>query len=109
MIGEILKNVKGLNLEREMPFHGLKVTGLLKFWSSMQDFLNLPNRSILLGLGGVHDHWSVVEKISNKRITFLDSDGIKFINRDFCTTQEPNKKRIHQIFPTHTYFLSSAT
>ena len=109
VIGEILKNVKELNIAREKPFHGLGETGLPEFWSSMQEFLSLPNRSMLLGLGGVHDHWSVIEKISDKRITFLDSDGIKHIDRGKCTTQEPDKKRIHHIYPTHTYFLSSTT
>ena len=105
VIGEILNNVARLNLKREMPFKGQKKTGLPEFWSSMVNFLS-PNRVVLLGLGGVHDHWSVIKDMSDIRINFFDSDGIKFINRKHCTTQDPDKKRIHQLFPTHTYFLS---
>ena len=73
----------------------------------MQTFLEVPNRAILLCLGGVYDHWTVVQSISNKQIKFFDSDGLKHLNRSACTTQEPDKKRRHAIYPTHTYFLYS--
>lgn len=107
VIGEVMNNVESLNLNREMPFRGYAETSLDEFWSSMQDFLGVSNRTILLGLGGVYDHWSVVTEVSDKRITFFDSDGIKYINRSNCTTQTPTTNRKHQIFPTHSYFLSS--
>lgn len=106
VIGEVMNNVVSLNLDREMPFRGYHETGLDDFWISMQEFLTISNRTILLGLGGVYDHWSVVTEVSDKRITFFDSDGIKHINRSNCTTQTPTAKRKHQILPTHSYFLS---
>ena len=109
VIGGILRNIKELKLNGKMPFRGRRETGLPEFWASMQEFLEQPHRALILGLDGIHEHWSVVEQISNKRITFFDSDGIKHINRQICTTQKPTKKRIHQISPIHTYFLSSAT
>lgn len=106
VLGEVMNNIDSLNLDREMPFRGYPDTGLDDFWTCMQEFLSTSNRTILLGLGGVYDHWSVVTEVSDKRITFFDSDGIKYINRSNCTTQEPTIKRIHQILPTHSYFLS---
>jgi len=107
VIGEVMNNVDSLNLKKEMPFKGYSETGLDEFWSSMQEFLSFPNRTILLGLGGVYDHWSVVTKVTDNRITFFDSDGIKHFNRSNCTTQIANAKRRHQIMPTHSYFLYS--
>ena len=106
-IGEILNNVS-LKINKEMPFKGKPQTSLNEFWCYIQDFLNHPGRAVLLGLGGVHDHWSVVKSMSDNRITFFDSDGISFINRTQCSTQEPTVKRKHKIYPTHSYFLSSS-
>jgi len=107
IIGEILNNVISLNIKREMPFRGKPETSLPGFWFSMQEFLNNnSNRAVLLGLGGVYDHWSVVNSISDKRINFLDSGGLCYFNRGNCTTKKPDRRRIHQIYPTHTYFLS---
>jgi len=106
VIGEVMNNVKSLNFERKMPFRGYAKTSLDEFWSSMQEFLAVRNRTILLGLGGHYDHWSVVTEVSDKRATFFDSDGINHINRTNCTTQSPTVNRKHQIYPTHSYFLS---
>ena len=107
VIGEVFNNVSELNINRKMPFSGQKEAGLPEFWSSMLNFLSRTNRVVLLALGGFHDHWSVIKDMSDKRINFFDSDGIKFLNREHCTTQAPDKKRIHQLFPTHTYFLQA--
>ena len=51
-----------------MPYKRENKTTLGEFWTGMQNFLEKPNRAILLGLGGVHDHWTVVESISEKQI-----------------------------------------
>jgi hypothetical protein len=106
VLGEILKNIKSLNFNRAMPFKGSPETSLSDFWEGIQEFLTQPNRAVLLGMAGQYDHWSIIKSISDKRINFCDSDGIKYFNRSACTTQEPDKKRKHQIMPTHTYFLS---
>ncbi|MGD9824828.1 hypothetical protein [Desulfobacter sp.] len=106
VIGEVLKNIEELKIDREMPFRGEPKTELNFFWKKMQSFLDTPSRVIFLGIGGKHDHWSVVQSITDKRINFFDSDGLMFFNRINCTTQEPYGDRIHQILPTHTYFMS---
>lgn len=109
LIGQILNKVEGLNIEKKMPHRGKPETTLGEFWTSMQNFLEEPNRAILLGLGGVYDHWTVVESISDKQMKLLDSDGLKRFNRSACTTGEPDKQRRHRIYPTHTYFMSSGS
>ena len=106
VIGEVLKNIRSLNVAREMPFRGKSETGLPEFWSSIQEFLRMSNSVVLLAPGGTYDHWSVISSISDNRINFCDSDGIQYINRSNCTTQEPVKGRNHQLLPTHTYFLT---
>ena len=66
LIGQVMNNVKDLRIKKEQPFRGKSETKLEEFWSDMQNFLEMPNRAILLGLGGVHDHWTVVKSLSVK-------------------------------------------
>jgi hypothetical protein len=105
IIGQVMNNVKELKLNKHQPFHGKPETKLGEFWNEMQNFLEMQNRAILIGLGGIHDHWTVVKSISPKQIKLIDSDGLKQLNRVSCTTGEPSIQRIHKIYPTHTYFL----
>ena len=65
-------------------------TSLDEFWSSMQEFLAAPKRAILLSLG---DHWSVVSvtEVSDKRVTFFDSDGIKGHGRKAVHSPPPHR------------------
>lgn len=106
VIDEIMNNIESLNLNRKILFRGRTDIGLNEFWSSMQEFLEVSNRTVLISLSGVHNHWSVVKEISDKRITFYDSDGIKQINRIHCTTKASTSNRKHQILVNHSYFLS---
>ncbi|MBK7451078.1 MAG: hypothetical protein IPJ47_17410 [Anaerolineales bacterium] len=45
-------------------------------------------RSIILGIQGYHDHWTVIEKITNRSILLYDSAMIKRLPRSFCTTSD---------------------
>ena len=51
IIGQILNNVKNINIKKEMPYKRENKTTLGEFWTGMQNFLEKPNRAILLGLG----------------------------------------------------------
>jgi hypothetical protein len=105
IIGQIMNNVSELKVKKEQPFRRKPETKLGEFWGEMQNFLEKPNRAILLYLGGVYDHWTVVESMSSKQMKLIDSDGLKQLNRSSVTTGETDKQRRHQFFPTHTYFL----
>ena len=85
---------------------GLSVT---EFWNSMMEFLRNgegKRRVILIGLGGVYDHWSIVDSITDKQIRLFDSFKLKRLNRNRCATMRRSSSRPHLLFPTHTYFLS---
>ena len=108
LIGQIMNNVKSLEIKKEQPYRGKSEITLGKLWTSMQAFLREPNRAILLGLGGANDHWTVVESISDKQMKLADSLGLKRLNRSSCTTSERHKQRRNLICPSYTYFLYSA-
>jgi hypothetical protein len=92
----------------EIPFRGVPNPDLTTFWKAMQAFLDgTPGRSIVLGLQGYHDHWTVIEKITNRSILLYDSALIRRLPRASCTTVYATWQRKHVLLPAQTYFLSN--
>ena len=74
----------------------------------MQNFLDGTSaRAIILGLNGYHDHWTVIESITNRSILLYDSALIKRLPRSSCTTVYATGKRQNILLPAQTYFLSN--
>ena len=105
----ILDEVVGARIpNQEVPWRGVANPDLDTFWRSMQDFLDgTPGRAIILGLNGFHDHWTVIETITNRSIKLYDSASIQRLIRTSCTTSYPTNKRYHLLLPAQTYFLSN--
>jgi hypothetical protein len=92
----------------EIPWRGVHNPDLTSFWKSMQAFLDgTPGRAIILGLQGYHDHWTVIESITDRSIFLYDSSEIKRLPRSRCTTVYATWKRKHLLLPAQTYFLSN--
>lgn len=92
----------------EVPWRGMFNPDLTTFWKSMQNFLDgTQGRAIILGLQGYHDHWTVIESITNRSIMLYDSSSIKRLPRSSCTTVYATWKRKHLLLPAQTYFLSN--
>ena len=91
-----------------IPWRGMQNPDLTAFWKSMQNFLDgTPGRAIILGLQGYHDHWTVIESITNRSILLYDSSLIKRLARSQCTTVYATWRRKHLLLPAQTYFLSN--
>jgi hypothetical protein len=106
----ILEKVVGkLRISRVgIPWRGVPNPDLTTFWWSMQSFLDgTPGRAIILGLQGYHDHWTVIESITDRSIFLYDSSEIKRLPRSRCTTVYATWKRKHLLLPAQTYFLSN--
>jgi hypothetical protein len=92
----------------QIPWRGVTNPDLTTFWKSMQAFLDgTPGRAIILGLNGYHDHWTVIESITNRSVLLYDSALIKRLPRSACTTVYAAGKRQHILLPAQTYFLSN--
>jgi hypothetical protein len=93
-----------------IPWRGVPNPDLTSFWKSMQYFLDgTPGRAIILGLQGYHDHWTVIESVTDRSIFLYDSSQIKRLPRARCTTVYATWKRKHLLLPAQTYFLSNET
>jgi len=101
------KVVNGRIKTIEIPWRGQPTPDLDAFWKSMQDFLDgAPARSIILGLNGYHDHWTVIRHITSKSIFLYDSAKISPLRRAQCSTAR--RRRKHLLLPAQTYFLSNS-
>jgi hypothetical protein len=90
-----------------IPWRGVPTPELDTFWRSLQSFLDgTPGRAVILGLQGYHDHWTVIETISDKSISLYDSALIKRLPRSRCSTFNTSVRRKHQLLPAQTYYLS---
>lgn len=92
----------------QIPWRGVPNPDLTSFWVSMQSFLDgTPGRAIILGMEGYHEHWTVIEAITNRTILLYDSARIKRLARSRCTTVYTTNTRKHLLLPAQTYFLSN--
>jgi len=106
----ILNKVVGKKriLNVQIPWRGILNPDLTAFWKSMQNFMDGSSvRAIILGLQGYHDHWTVIESITNRSIKLYDSASIQRLPRSSCTTVYATGKRKHVLLPAQTYFLSN--
>ena len=92
----------------QVYWRGVPNPDLTTFWKSMQYFLDgTPGLAIILGLQGYHDHWTVIESITERSIFLYDSALIKRLPRSHCTTVYATWRRKHILLPAQTYFLSN--
>lgn len=91
---------------RSKLYNEYHLRGLQRLWFCMSEFLGMPRRAIIIGIRGTYDHWTVVDSITDKRISLLDSGNRILLNRcSFTTTERATAKRRHRLVSTHVYFL----
>ena len=104
-----LQATHGTRLGRHLAFRKAP-EGLQQFWDAIVEHLDKHGAgSVLLGLGGKHDHWTCVGTMSENSITLIDSDGIRRIHRKNCTVADVKGVRHHMLWPTQTYLLQAET
>ncbi|MFQ6332223.1 hypothetical protein [Methylophilus sp. 3sh_L] len=102
-----LKSIFGLKIVEEKieRISSTRSETLDIFWDTLIEQSEKENRAILLGISGKHDHWTVVDKVTEKRITLLDSDNIQYINKSNCAIKGHNDNQaLHILHPAQTYF-----
>ncbi|NPD16710.1 hypothetical protein HOY34_16070 [Xinfangfangia sp. D13-10-4-6] len=101
-----LNNETGVRICRKLAYRSAP-SGLSEFWSVLQSHVQGHGTgSVLLGLGGKYDHWTSVERITQSRISLLDSDGLQHLLRKHCTIADEHGSRHHVLWPTQTFLLS---
>lgn len=96
--GLCLRSVRAFNTEPR---------GLEEYWSQVQAHAQrFGSGSVLLGMGGRHDHWSCIRSMNERTISLVDSAGIQRLHRDRCTIATAAGRRHHTLWPTQTLLIS---
>jgi len=108
-IASVYKQVIGpqYNIKRAKPYHHNPETTIEHFIRHCQGFLQqYPDKSIILmGIGGAHEHWTLVYAITDTRLLLHDSSNLKYLGRSYCCLPTDKVQNTHILYPTHTYFL----
>lgn len=73
-----------------------------EMWLALKAVLN-DNGVVILGLSGLHGHWTVAYRASDKAMHFFDSDNLKLLFRSRCSLDD--RKTMHWIGPEDVVFL----
>ncbi len=99
---------RNVTLARRFAFRTVPVSSLKEYWGRLESHLAQEGPcSVILGLSGRYNHWTVVAGMSSRSIEVFDSDNLKRISRRHSTVSEPcDSGRIHHLSPTQTFLLS---
>lgn len=93
-------------IDRRKPFHLQPTIEWERFWFQCRQFLRHPHTIILIAIGGTHEHWTLVYRMSAHTLYLYDSCQMKRLAKRHCQmAHEPLQTKAHHIYPTHTYFL----
>lgn len=99
-----------VEIEFYRPYPGDKRVYLPTLWDDLQKFMNNSANGVavaIIGLAGVHRHWTVVKRITRNRMYFDDSDGLQHINRAGITVGRTNIRRQHRIVTNEVIYLNN--
>lgn len=75
------------------------------FWMFSQRYLSEPNTAMILSVGGRENHFTTVEKMTDKTMFLVDSSGLKRINKSQIKLQGYTKKDKYVVYPNQCFYL----
>ena len=108
-IAGILKSVvcKQYPIKRYKPFHRQPGVNKQRYIKTLSKFLQQPNSIVLLALEGYHGHWTLVYRITDKKLLIYDSGNIHYVLLRSCSMISDDIEKRHWLMPAHTYLLKS--
>ena len=93
-------------IRRCKGFHGRSRVTVDQFWERLRQFFDEHGGIVLTAVGGEHEHWTLVDRVTVRVLHLYDSDGLRQLHRRCCTTNPDNAERQrHILYPSHTYLL----
>lgn len=103
---EIMERQYGVRLTYRGPFLRAGKPKLTAVVYSLRHLQRLQNTSIIVGFGGLLDHWTVIKRVSPHYISFFDSSGCRSVRLDRCRmSYEPRLDTATE----HVLYVSSIT
>ncbi len=98
------------DLEVLTPFRRQTALGYEQFWSQCQAFFDAEDARdvpgvILVRLGGGYPHWSLIQEMTEQRLSLFDSSGLKTVYKRHGQLATSHPQRPHQFYPKDTAFI----
>ncbi|MEZ5691975.1 MAG: hypothetical protein R3D71_09990 [Rickettsiales bacterium] len=74
-----------------------------RYLTTLSDFLSGDNRILIVGLSGMHEHWTCITAITPKTIRLLDSDGLYYLRTANCYVRGKFSDSSHLLIPSKTW------
>lgn len=101
-----LMNSVGTSLFPLMEANKKGFSKLNEWWDYTRQFIEeKPNRAVILSIGGLHDHLTVIQKMTDKMMILFDSDGFKTIRKSSCKLQGYSKTDKYVIYYSQCWYL----
>lgn len=99
-LGIIQSQLDNIRLTHYRPFNDkTRTTTAIKKISTLT---KQPNTAVIIGIQGLHNHWSVIARITEDRIYLNDSDGLRFL-------RSSNMPRIYDLTVEDTIVVKAET
>lgn len=96
----------GLRIQQRNAF--ARRVSLDDYWARIRVHLQECGNRVIVGLNGVHRHWTCISTVG-ERALYVDDSGwrpIQCLYRAHCTTGKPGRRKRHQLVVTQTVLIS---
>ena len=88
-----------------LPRGVIRGWSLDRLWRLLSQRLG-PTCVAILGIGGIHSHWTLAVAITPRSIRLLDSDGLQYLRRKRCRAPTSGYwARAHLLYPGYVIFV----
>ena len=87
---------------KRVTYDAKNITGV---WNTLSQSMELNKSAAIVGLNGMHDHWTCVVSVSDATLQLCDSDGLKRIYKRHATCGETNGSLKHVLSPREVFVL----
>ena len=86
-----MANHHGIELTMSRPLIDLQRPSRRRLVAELRRLIGQPGSAVLIGLGGLLNHWTVVCSVGHRSLGLFDSSGLHPIRIDHCRTRHEKK------------------
>lgn len=107
-IKKLIKDVFPEFLSNGSIIFAKKAPSLNEYWNTISKFLdeNKGGCVFVRFEDSKDDHFSIITKATDSKLTLRDSSKFTPFTREECTVGKPRKKEVYQFYPKETYFFA---
>lgn len=99
---QMMHNIVGDKFQWKISGNGFQKLSI--WWDFAVSFLKENNRSVIIvSFGGMQDHLSVIQSMTNKTMLLFDSSQIRTIRKSSCRLQGYPKDDHYVVYPSQSF------